>query len=423
MIGRKIYFFRNKNNLTQEKLCEGICSTSYLSKIENEKTIPSDEVIELLCQRMGVHRKDIDGEDEKEFEAGLNDWFYALIKKQINQANNQYNKLKKMYDQIENPLLTLKYDIIRGFHYMQVKEDIDIFSFFVTNITKPKNIFNNELKLLYYYVNGIYLSRINKQKEASLSFEQSFNHLAALEDKEYILADIYYRLALVYSKMHNAFLAYDNAIKGLEIVNKNYDFDMSLRLLTLIGINKARVSQYKESIHTFNRALALAEKLNDKSSISNIYYNLGQIKMELNETSQAIQFFKQSLNYISEDDYFKLVKTYFGLAKVCSQAGLNDDVEMYISKGIELSQSKNIKDYLLHFKVLKIQRENTLNKNLNFLKNEVISYFTNTESWNYVAEYSELMAEGLCQHLKYKDGVKFLYIANEARKKCIKPEV
>lgn len=32
--GKKIRFYRIKKGMTQEKLCEGICSVSYLSKID-----------------------------------------------------------------------------------------------------------------------------------------------------------------------------------------------------------------------------------------------------------------------------------------------------------------------------------------------------------------------------------------------------
>ncbi len=45
---------RMEKNWSQEGLCKGICTASYLSKIEQGKAEPSDEVLELLLSRMGV---------------------------------------------------------------------------------------------------------------------------------------------------------------------------------------------------------------------------------------------------------------------------------------------------------------------------------------------------------------------------------
>ncbi|NQD67585.1 helix-turn-helix transcriptional regulator, partial [Bacillus haikouensis] len=53
-IGSKIRFHRQKRNLTQEELSKGIISVSYLSKLENNQVTPSDDIIQLICKRLGV---------------------------------------------------------------------------------------------------------------------------------------------------------------------------------------------------------------------------------------------------------------------------------------------------------------------------------------------------------------------------------
>jgi len=63
--GRKIKFYREKNGITQGKLAKGICSIPYLSKIENNKTIPSEEVLHLLCERLGISYIQKDCSDDR----------------------------------------------------------------------------------------------------------------------------------------------------------------------------------------------------------------------------------------------------------------------------------------------------------------------------------------------------------------------
>lgn len=53
-IGPYIKLHRIKQEMTQAELAEGIVSSAYLSKIENEKTEASPSVISLLCTRLGI---------------------------------------------------------------------------------------------------------------------------------------------------------------------------------------------------------------------------------------------------------------------------------------------------------------------------------------------------------------------------------
>ncbi|WP_077296452.1 helix-turn-helix domain-containing protein [Virgibacillus pantothenticus] len=57
-IGYIIKLQRTKRNMTQEELSEGFVSLSYLSKIENQKTNANPEIIQLLCNRLGIELTD-----------------------------------------------------------------------------------------------------------------------------------------------------------------------------------------------------------------------------------------------------------------------------------------------------------------------------------------------------------------------------
>lgn len=44
---------RLRRDWSQEGLCRGICAASYLSKIEQGKTRPSEEIVKALFARLG----------------------------------------------------------------------------------------------------------------------------------------------------------------------------------------------------------------------------------------------------------------------------------------------------------------------------------------------------------------------------------
>lgn len=52
--GVLIHRERLRRNWSQEGLCRGICAVSYLSKIEQGKAVPSEDVLHLLLERLGL---------------------------------------------------------------------------------------------------------------------------------------------------------------------------------------------------------------------------------------------------------------------------------------------------------------------------------------------------------------------------------
>ena len=61
--GYIIYRARILRSWSQAGLCKGICTVSYLSKIETGKAEPSEEILRLLLERLGLKS---DAETEKE---------------------------------------------------------------------------------------------------------------------------------------------------------------------------------------------------------------------------------------------------------------------------------------------------------------------------------------------------------------------
>ena len=52
--GYLIYRTRIQRNWSQAGLCKGICAVSYLSKIETGKAEPSEEILQLLMERLDL---------------------------------------------------------------------------------------------------------------------------------------------------------------------------------------------------------------------------------------------------------------------------------------------------------------------------------------------------------------------------------
>ena len=71
---------RLRKNWSQEGLCKGICTVSYLSKIESGKAVPSDEIWTKLLERLDLEYDPVlDAEAAKLAETGYEQLFAFRI--------------------------------------------------------------------------------------------------------------------------------------------------------------------------------------------------------------------------------------------------------------------------------------------------------------------------------------------------------
>lgn len=99
-LGDIIRMTRKSLSITQEQLCEGICSTETLSRIENGNQNPSRDVYELIMERMGRIR-------ERAYSMlSVSDFKILEMKRLFDEYGKYYD-----YNQAEKELLKIK-DII-----------------------------------------------------------------------------------------------------------------------------------------------------------------------------------------------------------------------------------------------------------------------------------------------------------------------
>ncbi|MFC4182655.1 helix-turn-helix domain-containing protein [Saccharococcus thermophilus] len=95
-IGDRLKLTRLKKEMTQEEVAEGIISVSYLSKIENNQVTPSEEVLHLLYQRLGIDN--LFNERMNELMKQMMLWHKAITDKNEWKAVEMYENLKKMIE-------------------------------------------------------------------------------------------------------------------------------------------------------------------------------------------------------------------------------------------------------------------------------------------------------------------------------------
>ena len=104
MIGAKIRYFRQMKGITQEQLASGICSIPYLSKIEHGLAQPSEELVEHLCNELGVSLDQVDDEDKmKRLHNDLDSWYKEMRLRNFEEVVSYKKRIDEEIDGVEDP--------------------------------------------------------------------------------------------------------------------------------------------------------------------------------------------------------------------------------------------------------------------------------------------------------------------------------
>lgn len=219
-IGEKIRNFRKRYNLSQRELCDGICTTSYLSLIENNKIKVKTEMIQLFSERMEVLKSNSANQNEnigefflkERLEHGITQkvlcygictvsFLSKIENNKLVPSRNIKKSLYKRLEEIKNNTADLEI-----FKLEKLYDDM-IYLFNKQEINKAKRVLHEGLKstkkypklhFLFLYQNYLYFAQKNN-KQLSIFYVD----LATCYQKEgkFEKACLYYQKAISYMKI------------------------------------------------------------------------------------------------------------------------------------------------------------------------------------------------------------------------------
>ncbi|MCF6139367.1 tetratricopeptide repeat protein [Pseudalkalibacillus berkeleyi] len=413
MIGQRIRYYRKTKSLTQEELAKGICSVSYLSKIENGDAKSSDDVIQLLCERLGISPES--QELDVNFIGLLNEWNYYLTLRKSKEAKEIYLKIEDQIPFIEDPNIILRYKLFLTRQYLTEKKAEDAYNL-LKDLKKYKDIdFDSSLKFYHYFILGLYNYITYDYRESIDYFYKAEPYLVQTPLTEVEIATFYYNIALTLTHLtHNtSVISYAN--KALNIFDKDYHFTRSSDCQILLGIVNRRIKNYSQSEYHFSQALKFAESFNDSKGLSVIYHNLGYVHSSKGDGKKAIEFYHKSIKIKEKIKDQSIHITYYLIAQEYFNLGEPTSSSMWLEKTFNNLEKNPDKEYLIHYKVLKYRLDNDHGKEYEqFIKKEAIPFFQEQNILERVCEYATLLAEYYFNNSQYKSSSEYYKLALEA---------
>ncbi|PKR83993.1 helix-turn-helix domain-containing protein [Heyndrickxia camelliae] len=417
-IGAIIKLNRIKQNLTQEELAEGIISISYLSKIENGKIEPNDEVIKLLCLRLGI---EINRQIDDETKALCHEWFRLLLSctdvERLKEKYKEVNELVNTIQDLELQIL-LKIHLIR--YYLKIG-DLDLAHEQVNHLKDFSNTFTSEQKYFWNKFNGNYYYIKEEYNEALKFYTLSEDFISNLELSDEEIADLEYALALTYSKLRITSLALRCAYKALDLYRQFYHFSRCAECHLILGISYRRIGNHENAIKNYHLAKKLAEQTKNKEIIQLTHINLGYLYYAQGDTDQSINHFDMIINEEDSSLEDRLLALTAIIEEYFHTENYKEALER-IKEGLEWINETNKSQYIIFYYEINtyfylINKEHE--KFENMLVDEFIPFLEEQKDYARLTNYAELLGNHFENVHKYKNATKYFKLVNFSYKKLM----
>ncbi|MBO8155733.1 MAG: helix-turn-helix domain-containing protein [Bacillaceae bacterium] len=405
-IGKVIRDLRVKQNMTQQDLAKGICSVTYLSKIENNNMTPSDEVLECICGRLGITKDELMIDPHESFLKDLETWLKSIaVERDADQADQLYVDIKKQAENVDGHLYQMYFRLyeLRYFTFKRnIKEAEHVF-----HVLKDKEyLFNDMHKYRYYKFLGIF----HIQKDL---LNLALDFLLKAEDymKNLMDPELFYLFSITYSRLHNPAKSILYARDALKLYQENINHRRIQECHLLLGINSLLLKDYTAAENHFTKILHSDFEKTNKHLKGRIYHNLGYLKYLNHDIAGAETYLNKALEVKPYE--LEQLNTLVLLAKIQDMKGNHDQLSSLIDKGLKIADAHHKDRFILKFTVLKLKLKNSKEKLINYLQDEVIPFFADNGEADELKENLMFLADLYYKDRKYKDAAKYFKEACE----------
>ncbi len=399
--GNLIKVERMRKNMKQSVLARGICSISYLSKIENNQTTPSDEVLELIFERLELDvplyydfSEKID-QTKKEIRDTLKE---ALLSRQEEKYFKRIEKFKT------NPVVLQSKEL-----YVTLLITLARFGItpggnvqYLIEVGWIKDQLSNDDRIRYDLIQCIYMFLYQSaDRETTVNLLEKVGKdmvNSGLPDWE--KADMRYVMGALYHRFTDYSQAIDYVKPALEYFQENFCLERIIESHMIIGLSFKRRKRYTTALEHYEKAAKVADKANLNDYYGMLYNNMGDIYFLVGDQEKAQQYFLDSFN-VKEGAKSKLYSVMSLLEVNVAQNDI-EGIMKWLTVGYELKGNKeDLIEFDFHFDIY-------VNKYKKFDQNELIhslkkavDYFEAYDEY-YTHKYALWLSRELRSSGKYK---------------------
>jgi len=404
IIGHLIRRERLNKQMKQTYLAKGICSPSYLSKIENNDILPSKEILELISVKLDI---DFGGMEDllEESEGRSRNEFKQIYKEITLNRNIEYAKetLIKLFD---DRFFYINKDDFYAYNLLVLrllltgKDNNEMVDSYLQPLIKDQEKMSTCQYYLLKKVQGIYSYHLKNFSQSLFFFEEAISVSNKISLTDWEKADFHYMYSLTnLAESHNInAIEYSNL--ALQHYLESFQFKRAIECFIIQGIALKKSNKFKEALATYQKASEISEKFNSTYYKALIAQNLGSLHASLEEFDTSLKFYIQSFELKSKLE--DKVLSIFSIIQVYSRQNNVQGIIKWTEKGLnEIENNAELRAYSYHFNLYRIFTNETNNIDTDYLC-EAINYFESIKDYRHTYKYSIKMGNVLENGNKYK---------------------
>ncbi|MFJ7668919.1 tetratricopeptide repeat protein [Lysinibacillus sp. NPDC097195] len=413
-LGQLIKHHRLQRNFKQDDLAVGICTPSYLSRIENGVVIADEAIYRLLLERLQIDLDKYIGNQQY-----LDEQLDSIFEKILSHQKLTEHELSLFSSSSQTMCLnttSIKYEIVYC-RYLLSLNDIKLAKGYLAKIHPLINWQPNRVTQMYLLtISNYYLQTEQYSALIELNNKYQSNHYFN-HAKRYEYAFYLYNLALAYDRRYQFHLAlkYINAASDAFTHHYSPLFQLNLYLLKAGIYND--LNQFERAIVEYDASLELVShvpNLQTATQLSSIYNNLAYCYECQGAYSQAIEHYQKALAYHTCPlTVTNLIRTFYRNEEI-------ENVKCYIKKYKGLLTNALHQEYQLEVLSYVTQEDIEITV-LKALEEKALSYFETQQYYALVLFYAPLFAHLYKTLHAYKNASncyeRAFYASEKARKR------
>ncbi|MGG2026211.1 helix-turn-helix domain-containing protein [Gottfriedia sp. S16(2024)] len=383
--GMMIFHHRKKLGWTQEKLCEGICSVSHLSKIENGTKEAGIETIELLLKRMQVEIDENNNIDE----------VTGQLKRLWNSIERaDYDSSKMVFEELIGKEESINYTNISNdfcitiWRYYIFIEDLKMAKKKWKQLEAKKKKFSQYETIKYLFTLSIYYIKEKRYNDSLLIMDevQEITPNLEIDFQEYC----FYR-ALVYSFINQTSLSMYFCNKAIPIFLQNNNIKRILDAKMLLSLQLIKSKFLDRAEQFLIEILDSSVILSDKTIHMSALHNLGYLYYHSNQHKKAIKYYQDYLSNIQEDteEYFLVI------SNIANNMMIINDYETatkLLCKNLSKIKDKNSASYI-RMKVLLLEAKKDEANLVTYLREVGLPLWVQTNDHEKLIKYYDVVTD------------------------------
>ncbi|WP_181349092.1 helix-turn-helix transcriptional regulator [Thalassobacillus sp. CUG 92003] len=399
-VGDIIKHYRIQQKMTQHELSSAICSITYLSKLENNKLVPSEEILALICSRLQLSLEKLYQAEDIKLKEELFQFYKYTQLKHTEEAAKLYDKLSAIFNEAHQSIsMELYFDLFSSYYQFATDPSPDIWEQ-IERLNGKEKMMNHEQKYLHLKLKGTFYYH---QQDLCLTIRYLTEAVEYAKELDINEGDIFYKISLTYSRLNRLTRSNSYAEKAIHIFQQDLDFEKVIDCYMVMGINYNLLGEYHFCEEYLHKIEAISPKFSTPVLQVSLYHNFGYCFYNQEKFELALSYLDKCLQVPNVSEKETLNSLYL-MSKIYLKKEQKETASTFITKGFKIANHNQDQSYIYKFRVLihELEEDESSDELETLLSLEVIPYFKKYGDRDDYDYYVKLLADTYYNNHKYK---------------------